>query len=126
MLARYAHLATVDDYAAALRAQGLQAPESVDIGRLALSEDRLSPVVPMNAPPGGGPHAKMADVTQLEAELRDVQEKMRAIEGRFRELPDEALRNARVLAELIEVDPEVAAALQRVEKRMRAAAGANR
>src|SRR2546427_3145536 len=41
MLARYAHLATVDDYAAALRAQGLQPPKSIDVGRLVLSEDRL-------------------------------------------------------------------------------------
>jgi site-specific recombinase XerD len=55
MLMRYAHLSQVDDYSAALRAQGLQPPKSVDLGRLALSEDRLLPVVPMNPGPARAP-----------------------------------------------------------------------
>lgn len=67
MLARYAHLATVDDYAAALRAQGLQAPERVDIGKLVLSEDRLAPVVPMNPGPARAP----VSASELETLLAD-------------------------------------------------------
>src|SRR5205807_485357 len=67
MLSRYAHLATVDDYAAALRAQGLQPPKSIDVGHLALSEDRLLPVIAMKPGPARAPMPR----DELDALLAD-------------------------------------------------------
>ena len=57
MLARYAHLAHQDAYDALLRAQGLEPPAPVDLGKLAFPDQDLKPIVPMIAPPGAGARA---------------------------------------------------------------------
>jgi len=52
MLQRYAHLVNEDDYAALLRANGIEPPKPRDLGKLTFMEDRLKPIVPMVPPPG--------------------------------------------------------------------------
>jgi site-specific recombinase XerD len=49
---RYAHLVDRDAYADLLRANGLPAPEAIDLGKLQAAEGDLRPVVAMVPPPG--------------------------------------------------------------------------
>ena len=68
MLARYAHLAHQDAYDALLRAQGLEPPAPVDLGKLAFPDQDLKPIVPMIAPPGASTTA-LDDIEMLRAAI---------------------------------------------------------
>ncbi len=49
---KYAHLSTGQTKAAYLKALGLQAPETVDLGKLSFPDETLHPLVPVNVRPG--------------------------------------------------------------------------
>jgi integrase len=49
---KYAHLSTGAVKASYLKALGLQSPERIDLGKLSFPDEGLSPVVPLNPPPG--------------------------------------------------------------------------
>lgn len=81
MLAKYAHLAHQDAYAALLRAQGLEEPAPVDLGKLAFPDQDLKPIVPL-APPPGGPAALVVDaatIADLQAALVKLQQQVAAL-----------------------------------------------
>lgn len=65
---RYQHLVGGDDYAALLRAQGLEPPKPVELGKLTFDDEALKPVVPMIAPPDQAPPVSAPEIEEL---LRD-------------------------------------------------------
>jgi len=71
MLRRYAHLADVDDYNAALRAQGLAPAAPVDVGKLVFTDESLKPIVPMVAPPGRQVLPPDVDMQVLKSTLQE-------------------------------------------------------
>ncbi len=69
MLNKYVHLTDQDAFRSLLKAQGMVAPEPLDVARLALKAEDLQPVVAMNPPPGLG---RESEVERLRKELEEM------------------------------------------------------
>ncbi len=84
MLARYSHLADRDAYSALLKAHGLEPPEMPKHGGLVAAEGELKPVLPMVLDERLHGRAVAtptnADIDAVRAEIRELREKLGAVD----------------------------------------------